>query len=219
MEFDPRVAAGEKEAIFRGSPALFLNQVESAVDVLGSARLLTRRIWETLGELARDATGTTQFSDIYEDPDIRRVEKTLYNLDHAMGQGIDGVEFIGKALKKKLKFAGELDDPMSRHEEGKPADPTKDMSPEDAQEWKLNTLKHKDEFKSADWKTSKLQSRQEKILKKYLDSAGSRAVMDFDELPPDVQADLKKVKDQETLWSDVNRWLGDNNNPHLRTGW
>lgn len=386
----------KKDAIFRGSPALFLNQVEAAGDVLGQARMLTRRIWETLGELARDATGTTQFSDIYEDPDIRRVEKTLYNLDHAMGQGIDGVEFIGQALKKKLKTAGELDNPMARHEEGKPADPTKDMSPEDAEEWKLNTLKHKDKFKEADWKaaagdqdlktalarlsvakkaeasvsvseaeklassamhlykeahdlfdeahrtkadyynpidptlagrlkdlhgevvrglsalsridskgaapiltkdlstfghmnlspdtlseaaglayvinnkallvlhkarravqqvrfytnwvgsykatgssppledqwewlrtaddadwkvTAKLQSRQEKILRKYLDMAGLDAAKSYDELPPDVQADLRRVKDQETLWSDVDRWLMDNNNPHLRTGW
>jgi len=343
-----------KEAIFRGSPALFLNQVEAAKDTLRTTRMLVSQVWETLGELARDATGTTPFSDIYEDPDIRRVEKTLYNLDHAMGPGIDGVEFILKVLKKKLKFAGMLDNPMarheegkpadptedmspedaaewkknteqygdkfksaaldpgpmprmeliktdsliayrkgvsgnwrmslmmltgvveaigallnelgggtdgmgkatilnreivkvrrglrpsdleemgltasdedehlSRHEEGKPADPTKDMSPEDAKEWKLNTLKHKDDFKKeasdkeASWKvTAKLQSRQEKILKQYLDSAGSRAVMDYDALPSNVKESLQKVKDQETLPSDVDRWLMDNNNPHLKS--
>lgn len=43
---------------------------------------------------------------------------------------------------------------LARFEEGKPADPTEDMSPEDAAEWKKNTEKHKDKFKSADWKTS-----------------------------------------------------------------
>lgn len=41
------------------------------------------------------------------------------------------------------------DDKMSRYEEGKPADPTKEMSPEDAKEWKENTEEHKDKFKSA----------------------------------------------------------------------
>jgi hypothetical protein len=143
-----------KEAIFRGSPALFLNQVEAAKDTLRTTRMLVRQVWETLGELARDATGTTQFSDIYEDPDIRRVEKTLYNLDHAMGPGIDGAEFIGQALKKKLKFAGMLDNQMARHEEGKPADPTKDMSPEDAAEWKKNTEQYGDKFKAASWKVA-----------------------------------------------------------------
>lgn len=65
-------------------------------------------------------------------------------------------------------------------------------------------------------RTSKLMSRQEAILKKYLADAGSRAVSDFDDLPANVRSALEAVKDQETLWSDVNRWLDDNNNPHLR---
>jgi len=37
----------------------------------------------------------------------------------------------------------------SRFEEGEPADPTQDMSPEDAQAWKSNTEEHKDKFKDA----------------------------------------------------------------------
>jgi len=36
-----------------------------------------------------------------------------------------------------------------KFEEGKPADPTKNMSPEDAKEWKLQNLKNKDNFKAA----------------------------------------------------------------------
>jgi uncharacterized Zn finger protein len=65
-------------------------------------------------------------------------------------------------------------------------------------------------------KQGKLMSRQEAILKKYMESAGSGAQHDFDDLPSSVQDALSKVKDQETLPSDVNRWLGDHNNPHLR---
>jgi len=68
-------------------------------------------------------------------------------------------------------------------------------------------------------KESKLQSRQEAILKKYLAAAGARAVQFFDDLPPNIQAALRQVKDQETLHMDVDRWLGDNNNPHLRPMW
>jgi hypothetical protein len=68
-------------------------------------------------------------------------------------------------------------------------------------------------------KTAKLMARQEAILKKYLDTAGGRAAMDFESLPEPVQAALRRVKDQETLDSDVNRWLMDNNNPHLRSTW
>lgn len=100
----------------------------------------------------------------------------------------------------------------ARFEEGKPADPTENMSEEDAAKWKVEHEKNKDRFKSA-----KLQARQEAILKKYLASGGD--AMMFDDLPSNVQNDLRKVKDQETLWSDVDRWLGDHNNPHLRSKW
>ncbi len=37
----------------------------------------------------------------------------------------------------------------SKFEEGKPADPTENMSPEDSKKWKVEHDKHKDEFKSA----------------------------------------------------------------------
>jgi hypothetical protein len=67
-------------------------------------------------------------------------------------------------------------------------------------------------------RSAKLMSRQEAVLKKYLESAGSRAVMDYDALPADVKAALSKIKDQETLASDVDRWLMDNNKPpHMRS--
>jgi hypothetical protein len=64
----------------------------------------------------------------------------------------------------------------------------------------------------------KLHKRQEKVLQKYLDSAGPRAASDYDDLPESVRSELEGIKSTETLWSDVNRWLGDNNNPHLRWG-
>jgi len=63
--------------------------------------------------------------------------------------------------KDKFKAAsfGTLREPTaeeakrSRFEEGKPADPTQNMSPEDAKKWKQQTLEHKDDFKAAfDWK-------------------------------------------------------------------
>ena len=41
------------------------------------------------------------------------------------------------------------DEKESRFEEGKPADPTKNMSEEDAEKWKDNTDKYEDKFKSA----------------------------------------------------------------------
>ena len=59
-------------------------------------------------------------------------------------------------------------------------------------------------------KVAKLMSRQEAILKKYVEEAGSRAVDQYDDLPKNVRDALTRVKDQETLWSDAERWLSDN---------
>ena len=58
-------------------------------------------------------------------------------------------------------------------------------------------------------KSAKLMKRQEKILKSYLENT-SDPQMYFDRLPNKIQLALRKVKDQETLWMDVDRWLGDN---------
>lgn len=62
-------------------------------------------------------------------------------------------------------------------------------------------------------KTAKLMSRQEALLQKYMDEAarsGARAATGWDELPDSVRAALRRVKDQETLWMDVDRWFMDN---------
>lgn len=67
--------------------------------------------------------------------------------------------------------------------------------------------------KTASDKVAKLQSRQEKILQAYLaaaSKAGVRAATGWDELPDRVRMELRKVKDQETLWMDVDRWFDDN---------
>lgn len=50
-------------------------------------------------------------------------------------------------LEKKTKTAG--DDKRTKFEEGKPADPTENMSPEDAKKWKVEHAENKDNFKSA----------------------------------------------------------------------
>ena len=73
------------------------------------------------------------------------------------------------------------------------------------------------EEKNASVVTAKLHSRQDAILRKYLEWAGAtRAATDWDELPDSVRAALRRVKDHETLHFDVNRWFSDNNPVHLR---
>jgi len=67
-------------------------------------------------------------------------EKGLRQANTVIAVRLRGVEGT-MASKKELV--------LSRFEEGKPADPTKNMSPEDAKEWKQQTEEHKDEFKAA----------------------------------------------------------------------
>jgi len=65
-------------------------------------------------------------------------------------------------------------------------------------------------------KTAKLMSRQETLLQKYMETAarsGGRAATGWDELPDSVRKALRAVKDQETLWMDVDRWFMDNAPP------
>jgi len=72
----------------------------------------------------------------------------------ALKEYAEEVLTIANQMNKRLggpRLAAE-DDKRSRYEEGKPADPTENMSDADAKEWKSNTEEHKDKFKSASWK-------------------------------------------------------------------
>ncbi len=110
-------------------------------------------------------------------------------------------------------------DKASRFKEDEDADkdgdgvPDNITDPKDKADWKAKNEEHGDKFK----KDAKLMSRQEAILKKYVWSGGD--AMFFDDLPANVKSELRRVKDQETIDSDVDRWLGDNNNPHTRSMW
>jgi len=56
--------------------------------------------------------------------------------------------------------------------------------------------------------TYNLYKSQEKVLKAYRDSGGKEN--DYDSLPPKIVNKLESIRNSETLWSDVNRWLWDN---------
>ena len=86
-----------------------------------------------------------------------------------------------------------------------------------ADKWLLEQMIEKGQTeevgKVASGKTARLMARQEAILRKYMDEAvrsGMRAATGWDELPDQIQTLLRRVKDQETLWSDVDRWFWDN---------
>jgi hypothetical protein len=92
---------------------------------------------------------------------LMKVLGDVYNVTNIFG--IPGTGFLVRVVKAimpyggarpMMNFAARLevasdDEKLSRFEEGKSADPTKKMSPEDAKEWKANTEEHKDNFKAA----------------------------------------------------------------------
>jgi len=110
------------------------------------------------GRVARIGPLTGMPNDVIALAD--KVRKSAYELRHEMGSVAKDMEYLAKSVKKAVpeaerydvKYAAETvadDTKESRFEEGKPADPTKQMSPEDAAEWKKQTEAHKDEFKAA----------------------------------------------------------------------
>lgn len=84
-----------------------------------------------------------------------KVKKEAYELDHAMGAVSNDYEVLVRDMKRATPEADRYDKTAdeeakrSRFEEGKPADPTENMSPEDAKDWKAQKEEHKDEFKAA----------------------------------------------------------------------
>jgi len=101
----------------------------------------------------------------------------------------------------------EADEKEAKHEKGKKVPLSK--MPEELAANAKDPSKH--------IKAARLMKRQEKVLEKYLASGGN--AMSYDDLPRNVRASLERIKDTETLWSDVERWLSDNNNPHLKSMW
>lgn len=72
-----------------------------------------------------------------------------YELEHRLKTTKPG-EMGSLEFTHNLKKKASNDEKESRFEEGKPADPTENMSPEDARKWKEEHAKNKDNFKAAE---------------------------------------------------------------------
>jgi hypothetical protein len=96
-----------------------VGQVGRAFDVDGIGYVM--RVWKSFAALS-GARPTTNFSASSDD---------------------------GITWKATPVMAFGADDHFSKFEEGKPADPTENLSPEDAKKWKEEHDKHKDNFKAA----------------------------------------------------------------------
>src|SRR5690606_16018954 len=101
-----------------------------------------------------------RFTKCYGDQAIS--ERMFFNLIKVLGYvqalgenfQIPGLGILDRVEKILVPYAGGSrpmiaaeDEKRSRYEEGKPADPTENMSEEDAKEWKQNTEEYGDKFK------------------------------------------------------------------------
>lgn len=108
-----------------------------------------------------------EISDARLEQGLKTIEKNLKDIRHHMGKGekrptddvanlFREIAQIAAVFGRRITTASDetlAEDKEARFEEGKPADPTKDMSPEDAKRWKEENEKHKDNFKSASYQS------------------------------------------------------------------
>lgn len=96
-----RVASRARTAGLERDPEKLFKQMKTAVDALIEARAEMRRVWDALGEIKRDASGVF-WTNNYDDPDIAKAAKLLYDLDHQIGLGFREIEFMMRELPKKV---------------------------------------------------------------------------------------------------------------------
>lgn len=75
---------------------------------------------------------------------IQKMTSGMSQLDSSLAQALDGLQDL---LRLAQKGDPEFWDKGARFETGKPADPTKNMSPEDAEAWKTMNEKYRDVVK------------------------------------------------------------------------
>lgn len=113
------------------------------------------RVWTYLSDVTSDL-GSLARGLTVDGLNSGRIEKEVREIENTAQKALDLVGKLGSKLRHEvppwMQTASD-DDKKSRFEEGKSADPTKNMSPEDAKKWKAENDKNKDKFKKdADWK-------------------------------------------------------------------
>lgn len=102
-------------------------------------------VTNTLEYLARN---TALVPDRTSAAQMGNAAKRALTLVHDIQTDLHSAWMVGRQVGKQASEPV-ADEKLSRFEEGKPADPTENMSPEDAKKWKEEHDKNKDNFKSA----------------------------------------------------------------------
>lgn len=156
--------AGSREDVIKGfreaNPNMTEEDLEKAADQWEKNKDVVKKQAnkEASARLHELREMKTLMSDHGYDPnDADRLQDEgmgTYELEHILktthSGGMGSLEYTHKIHKKQASTTSVADQAIrSRFEEGKPADPTENMDPEDSKKWKQQTDEHKDEFKSA----------------------------------------------------------------------
>lgn len=96
---------------------------------------------------------------------VESIEKACKDIKHHLTKGdkmpeddvaqlLNSIRSTSATMLRRMGKTASDDDKQSKFEEGKPADPTENMSPEDKATWKEEHEKNKDNFKAAAWKVN-----------------------------------------------------------------
>ena len=137
----------------------FVTALEECSKVLLGNMKETRAVIKTVAAEVKNPMGLFQHSEVMIGAKDLLERQGVWELDTK--NFAEGCKALATALKAKTaskrdlyesaltKLATMDDAKRSRFEEGKPADPTENMSPADAAEWQKQNDKNKDKFKSA----------------------------------------------------------------------
>jgi len=109
-----------------------------------AAKVNLSRVERNVNNIVEVAKSMKSALDKYK-KDPGKMAPQLENVGTDANSVFTSAKGILRALGRKVAE----EDKQTRFEEGKPADPTKNMTEEEAKEWKAQTEKHKDKFKGA----------------------------------------------------------------------
>jgi hypothetical protein len=139
--------AGMPNNVLRGAE----NLLRELDDIHGELERMLRKVAVPYSAIRNAEPEAERSRALIEEGEGRREYMAAEQVEEI--QKVYGLEATAAEEEKESE-----DDKQSRFEEGKPADPTENMSPEDAKKWKEEHEKNKDKFKSAEVEDDK-QSR------------------------------------------------------------
>lgn len=201
-------AAGFKSGISgtpnEGKSASSQEQWEMASEMLDKgikheAFQVIAKSWDEVEDALKEAKKS---SDAMKRVGVGRTEDPTLILSKVVPALKEHAEMTGavvRQLTQRLGHGGAVhfasdEEKKSRFEEGKPADPTENMSPEDAKKWKVEHDKNKDNFKSAAGLPRELKEMQDILKEHGYNPSDAKKLQDEGMGPHELERRIKSTK-------------------------